>query len=80
LSLFPAARRDAELPGRFPLPSLPRKRGREGRGLASRRAPPTFVLRLAIAAAGVFERRLNEAVTSGLHKNNKHAKHIDRGS
>jgi hypothetical protein len=61
LSLFPAVRRDAEFLD-----------DRKRKALAIRRAPPTFVLRLAIVAAGIFDERLNEAVTSGPHKNKKH--------
>jgi hypothetical protein len=69
LSLVPAVRRDAEFP------DDPNRKA-----LAIRRALLTFVLRLAIVAAGVFDERLNEAVTSGPHKNKKHIKKINPGS
>jgi hypothetical protein len=44
------------------------------KALAIRRTPLTFVLRPAIAAAPIFDELLNEAVTSGPHKNKKHVK------
>ncbi len=50
------------------------------KALAIGLAPPTFVLRRAIAAVGVFDERLNEAVTSEPHKNKKHVKKINPGS
>jgi hypothetical protein len=61
LSLFPAVPWDAEFPD-----------DRKRKALAIRRAPPTFLLRLAIAVAGIFDERLNEAVTLGPRKNKKH--------
>jgi hypothetical protein len=66
---FPAVRRDTEFPD-----------DRKRKASAIRRAPLAFVLRLAIAAARVFDERLNEAVTFGPHKNKKHVKKINPGS
>src|SRR6266851_1684772 len=46
------------------------------KALAIRRVPLTFVFQVAVVAAGVLEELLNEAVTSGPHKNKKHVKSI----